>query len=330
MTTENFKVAVLDDFENIADTVPAYQKLKARADVTVLRERLDSSDKIVQRLRDFDAILLMRERTRFSDQEYSQLPKLKLISQTGRTSVHLDIANATKRGIVVCSTPGESGATTKELTVGLILALLRKIPQVNQRMREERWPALTGIMLEGKTVGVLGLGRIGNEVARVMKTFNTRVLGYSRTLTAEKAAEVGAECVSLETVLKESDIITLHVHFGPQTVGLIGAKELALMKRGAFLVNTGRGPLVNEQAMIEALKSGQLGGVGLDVYDIEPLPMDHPLRHFDNAILTSHRGYATVEILSERYEQALTNILDFLDGKPLKLINPDVVRRAAN
>ena len=327
MATPPFKVAILDDFEKVADTVPAYAKLKARADITLLRERLDSSEKIVRRLRDFDALLLMRERTFFSDKEYSQLPKLKFISQTGRTSVHLDLANATKRGIVISSTPSDSGAATKELTIGLILSLVRKIPQINLRMREELWPAVTSTLLEGKTVGVLGLGRIGREVAHVMKAFNTRVLGYSRTLTAEKAAEVGAESVPMETLLRESDIVTLHVHFGEQTRGLIGEKELALMKRGAFLVNTGRGPLVVEQAMLKALESGQLGGVGLDVYDIEPLPMDHPLRRFDNAILMSHRGYTTMEILSERYEQAMTNILDYLDGKEIKLINPDVVPR---
>ena len=324
MANTNFRVAILDDFEKIADTVPAYAKLRARADITLVRERLDTSDKIVQRLRDFDAILLMRERTRLSDREYSELPNLKLISQTGRTSSHLDLANATKRGIAVSSTPSDSGATTKELTVALILALMKKIPQVNLRMREEIWPAIAVSRLEGKTVGILGLGRIGKEVARVIKAFNMRVLAWSRSLTPVRAAEVGAESVSLETLLRESDIVTVHVHFNSQTVGLIGKKEIALMKPGAFLVNTGRGPIIDEQAMLKALESGQLGGVGLDVYDIEPLPMDHPLRRFDNAILMSHRGYATVEILSERYEQALTNILDYLDGKPLKLLNPDV------
>jgi phosphoglycerate dehydrogenase-like enzyme len=324
MATNNFKVAILDDFEKIAETVPAFQQLKARADITVLPERLDASEKIVQQLRDYDALLLMRERTRLSDKEYSQLPKLKFISETGRTSHHLDLANATKRGIAVCGTPSDPGITTRELTIGLILALARKIPQVNQRMRKESWPALTGIMLEGKTVGVLGLGRIGKEVARVMKAFNMRVLGWSRSLTPERAAEVGAESVSLETLLKESDFVTVHVHFNKDTVDLIGAKEIALMKRGAFLVNTGRGPIVNEQAMIEALAKGHLGGVGLDVYGTEPLPMDHPLRRFDNAILMSHRGYATVEILSERYEQALTNILHYFEGKSLPLLNPEV------
>lgn len=327
MATPSFKIAILDDFEKIADTVPAYALLKARADVTLLRERLDSSEKIVATLKDFDALLLMRERTFFSDKEYSQLPKLKFISQTGRTSVHLDLANATRRAIAIAGTASDTGSATKELTIGLILALARKIPQVNQRMREERWPAITGMMLEGKTIGVLGLGRIGNEVARILKAFNSRVLGWSRSLTADRAAQVGAEAVPLETLLKESDVVTVHVHFSPQSVDLIGAKEIALMKRGAFLVNTGRGPIINEQAMVAALKSGHLGGVGLDVYDQEPLPMEHPLRHFDNAILMSHRGYATVEILRERYQQALTNLLDYLDDKPTPLINKDVTVR---
>lgn len=327
MSDKAFRVAILDDFEQIANTVPAYGRLKARADVALFRDRLDTSERIVAALRDFDAILLMRERTRLNDNEYSQLPKLKFISQTGRTSGHLDLPSASKRGIAVAGTPADNGSATKELTIGLILALLRKIPQVAGRMRAESWPPITGRILEGKTVGVLGFGRIGTEVGRILKAFNTRVLAYSRTLTAERASEVGAECVSMETLLRESDIVTIHIKLAAQTRGIIGEKEFALMKRGALLVNTARGPIVSEPAMIQALESGHLGGVGLDVFDIEPLPLDHPLRRFDNAILLSHRGYATVEILTERYEQAMTNILNFMDGKPVKLLNPDVLNR---
>src|SRR6266536_3777625 len=329
MATDKFKVAILDDFEKLADTVPAYQQLRARAAVTLLRKRLDSSENIVAALRDFDAILLMRERTFLSDKEYAQLPKLKFISQTGRTSRHLDLPNATRRGIAVTATAADNGMSTAELTIALILALLRKIPQVNLRMREEAWPAIAGNTLEGKTIGVFGFGRIGKEVARIMKAFpGTRVLAYSRTLTAERAGEVGAECVPMETLLRQSDILTVHINSNAQTRGIIGEKEFALMKRGVLLVNTARGPIVSEPAMLKALETGQLGGVGLDVYDIEPLPMGHPLRRFDNAILMSHRGYATVEVMSERYEQAMNNILDYLDGKPLNLINPEVqVRR---
>jgi phosphoglycerate dehydrogenase-like enzyme len=328
MSNDDFKVAILDDFEKLADTVPAYKKLRDRAQVSILRKRLATSEQIVEALRDFDAILLMRERTSLSDKEYAQLPKLKLISQTGRTSKHLDITSATQRGIAVSSTPPENGIVTTELTIGLILALLRKIPQVNLRMREEAWPAIAGNSLQGKTVGVLGFGRIGREVARIIKAFpNTRVLGYSRSLTASHAAEVGAECVGFEDLLRESDIISVHINYNEHTRGIIGVREFAMIKRGALLVNTSRGPIVSEPAMLAALQSGQLGGVGLDVYDIEPLPMDHPLRRFDNAILMSHRGYATVETMSERYQQALDNILIYLDGKPLALLNPQVQLR---
>jgi phosphoglycerate dehydrogenase-like enzyme len=326
MTDKRFRVAILDDFEKLVDTVPAFEKLKARAEVTILRERLDSPEKIERVLAGIDALLLMRERTYFSDNEYSRLPSLKFISQTGRTTRHLDMPSATRRGIAVAGTPADNGTATKELTIGLILALMRKIPQVNQRMREESWPALAGRLLERKTVGVLGFGRIGQEVARILKAFNTRVLAYARTLTAEKAGQIGAECVPMETLLRESDIVTIHVPLNANTRGMIGDKELAMMKPGALLVNTARGAIIAERAMLKALETGHLGGVGLDVFEIEPLPMDHPLRRFDNAILLSHRGYATVEVLQERYEEAITNILNFMDGKPVNLHNPEVLK----
>ena len=328
MPGKKFKVAILDDFEKVAETVPAYEKLSARADVTFFRKRLENSESLVAALRDFDIFLMMRERTYLSDKEYAQLPNLKLIAQTGRTSRHLDLANATKRGIAIIGTAADNGVSTVELTVALILALLRKIPQVNLRMREESWPAILGNTLEGKTIGVFGFGRIGREVARIMKAFiDTRVIAYSRSLTPERAKEVGVESVPLETLWRESDILTVHINSNAQTRGSIGEKEFAMMKRGVLLVNTARGPIVSEAAMLKALESGQLGGVGLDVFDIEPLPMDHPLRRFNNAILTSHRGYATIEVMSERYEQAMQNILDYLDAKPLALLNPEVTPR---
>ena len=222
MSDTKFNIVVLDDFEELAASVPAYEKLKARAQVTILRERLDSAAKIELKLRNADCILLMRERTRLSAKEFNLLPRLRFIAQTGRTSAHLDLPNATLRCIAVAGTPSDNGTSTKELTVGLILALLRKIPHVDRRMREEIWPAIAGQLLEGKTIGIVGLGRIGKEVARIMKVFNTRILAYSRTLTVEKAGEVGAECVPMETLLKESDIITLHVPLNPHTRGIIG------------------------------------------------------------------------------------------------------------
>lgn len=328
MTPRAPRVALLDDFEKIAPSVPSYEALKARAQLTRIEKRLDGSDAIVNALQNFDALLLMRERTPLSDAEYSRLPNLKFISQTGRTTKHLDLANATRHGIAVSGTPADNGMSTMELTIALVFALLRKIPQVNLRMREELWPAIAGNTLAGKTVGVLGFGRIGKEVARILHAFGrTRVLAYSRTLTAERAAEVGAQSVPLETLLKESDIVTIHVQSTAETRAMIGESEFRLMKRGALLVNTARGAIVLERAMVQALASGQLGGVALDVYEVEPLPMDHPLRRFDNAILMSHRGYATVEILSERYDQAIKNILSYLDGTIPPLLNPEVVPR---
>lgn len=317
----------MDDYEGQAAQVPAYEKLKARADVTVMRRRLGTNEELGRALQGVHAILLMRERTRFGDEQLALVPSLKFISQTGRTFAHLDLPAATRRGVAVAGTPTDSGGSTVELTWGLILSLMRRIPEVDRRMRQEAWPAITGQLVEGKTVGVIGLGRIGKEVARIAKAFKCRVLANGRTLTQERAREAGAEAASLETLLRESDIVTIHVPLNQQTRGLIGEKEIALMKPGAILVNTARGPIVSQAALFEALQKGHLGGAGLDVYDEEPLPMDHPLRRLDNVVLLSHRGYAAVEILRERYQLAMENILNFFDGKPIHLFNPEVLSR---
>ena len=192
-------------------------------------------------------------------------------------------------------------------------------------MRQEAWPAIPGQLLEGKTIGIVGLGRIGKQVASIARAFNTRVLATAKTLTDDRAREVCAERVSLEGLLRESDIVTLHFPLNQDTRGLIGEKEISLMKAGALLINTSRGPIVSESALLHALEKGKLGGAGLDVYDEEPLPINHPLRRLSNVVLLSHRGYATVEILRERFELAMDNILSFLDGKPTNLLNPEVL-----
>jgi len=323
--TKRCLVLILDDYEGLASEAPAYEKLKARAEVNILRERLGTDEELARAVKEACAILLMRERTRFGERQLSLAPALKLISQTGRGIAHLDLPAATRRGIAVAVTPNDSGISTVELTFGLILGLLRKIPVIDRKMRQEAWPAIPGELLEGKTVGVVGLGRIGKQVARIARAFNARVLATGRTLTDERAGEVGALRVTLEKLLKESDIVTIHVPLNPQTRGLIGEKEISLMKPGALLINTARGPIVTQSALLNALEQGRLGGAGLDVYDEEPLSLDHPLRRFENAILLSHRGYATVEILRERFHLAMENILSFLDGKPTNLLNPEVL-----
>ena len=325
MSDKRFRVAILDDFEKLADTVPAYEKLKARADVTILRERLDSPEKIERTLkrwtRCFSCVNALtsakmntaccRPESYIANRPHQQAsrfpsatqPRHRRSGNTGRQwHIHQRTHHRADLGSHEKNTPSQPAHARGELA------------------------AVAGRLLEGKLVGVLGFGRIGQEVARILKAFDARVLAYARTLTAEKAGQIGAECVPMDTLLKESDVVTIHVPLNANTRGMIGDKELAMMKPGALLVNTARGAIVSETAMLKALETGHLGGVGLDVFEIEPLPMDHPLRRFDNAILLSHRGYATVEVLQERYEEAMTNILNFIDGKPVNLHNPEVLK----
>jgi phosphoglycerate dehydrogenase-like enzyme len=252
----------LDDYEGLADRAQAYEILKQRTEVRIYREKLERDADFKSALAGIHAVLLMRERTRFGEKQLALAPALKLISQTGRTTVHLDVAGATKRGIAISVTPSDTGGSTFELTTALIFSVLRRIPEVDRRMRTERWPAVAGHVLEGKTVGVLGLGRIGSQVARMARLFNARVLATGRTLTPERAREAGAEAVPLERLLRESDIISIHVPLNDNTRGMIGANEFALMKPGAVLINTARGPIVSEAALIDALKSGKLSEPG--------------------------------------------------------------------
>ncbi|MBI4528616.1 MAG: D-2-hydroxyacid dehydrogenase family protein [Deltaproteobacteria bacterium] len=322
---ERFRVLILDDYEGLAESVPEIERLRVKAHATVMRTRLGTEEELAQALRGVHAILLMRERTRFGERQMALGPDLKLISQTGRGIAHLDLPAATQLGIAVAVTPNDSGISTVELTFGLIFALLRHIPQIDRKMRDEPWPAIPGTLLERKTVGVVGLGRIGRQVACICQAFKAHVLATGRTLTDERAREVGANRASLEVLLKEADIVTIHAPLNPETRALIGEKELSLMKPGAILINTSRGPIVSEQALLRALETGHLGGAGLDVFDQEPLPMEHPFRTLNNVVLLSHRGYATVEILRERFQLAMANILSFLENKPINILNPQVL-----
>ena len=324
-SSQNIKVLVLDDYEGFAASVPSYEEVKARAQVVILRTKLKDDTALAKALRDVQILLPVRERTKLGDKELALAPALKFISQTGAGIGHLDLPTATRRKIAVCLTGREPPVSTIELTMALILSCLRKIPLVDRRMRAEAWPPNPGYLLAGKTVGIVGLGRIGGEVARLCLAFNARVLAAGKTLTDERARAAGATRVTMEELLRESDIVTMHAKYNQETRGLIGEKELGLMKQGAFLINTSRGPIVSEAALVRALESGQLGGVGLDVFDEEPLPFEHPLRRFDNAILLPHRGYATVEVLRERFERAMCNIVDFIDGRPLNLLNPQAL-----
>ena len=322
---ERFRVVVLDDYEGLAESVPAFQELARKAHVTVVRNRLATRAELAGVLQDANCLLLVRERTRLGAPQLSLAPALRLISQTGATFAHLDLDEINRRRIVVTHTMSDSGVSTVELTLALILSLLRRIPLVDRKMREEAWPAIPGQLFEGKTLGVVGLGRIGAEVARLAQAFHARVVACGKTLTEQRARAAAVQALSLEELLRQSDIVTIHARLSAETRGLIGTRELALMKPGAFLINTSRGPIVSETALIDTLREGRIGGVGLDVYDEEPLAFDHPLRGFDNAVLLPHRGYGTVEVLQERYGHALANIIDFLAGKPKHVLNPETL-----
>ena len=323
MSGDRFRVVVLDDYERFCTTVPAYEEAAGLADVEVVERKLTTDEEWSAAVGDAHAVVLMRERSPFREREFALAPSLRFISQIGRGIPHLDLAAATRRGIVVSCTPNDSGASTAELTFALMLALARRIPWVSEGMREGAWPPAVGMLLEGRTLGVIGLGRIGAKVARIGRAFDLDVLATGKTLTDERAAEAGARRVSLETLLEESDVVSVNCRLNAETTGLISGPELRRMKPGALLINTARGPIISEAALVESLQRGHPGGVGLDVYDEEPLPPEHPLRGLDNVVLASHRGYAVDRILHQRYQSAFANVIGFIRGAPVNVINPE-------
>ena len=274
---------------------------------------------MVAALADFEIVCLMRERTIMSADVIGKLPKLKLLVTTGMRNASVDDEAAVRQGVTFCGTGGR-GNGTAELTWGLILALARHIPKEHQAMREGGWQTTIGTALEDKTLGLLGLGKLGSAVAKVGAAFGMDMIAWSQNLTDEKAAEHGVKRVDKETLLKQSDILSVHVVLSERTRGLLGAAELASMKSSALLVNTSRGPIIDQAALVEALGSGQIAGAGLDVYDVEPLPADNPLRKAPNVVLTPHLGYVTELTYDAFYGQTVDTVKNFLAGTPVRVI----------
>jgi phosphoglycerate dehydrogenase-like enzyme len=313
------RVAVLDDYQGVALQMADWRQLPADVQVQVFRDHLAEASAVAARLRDVDIVVAMRERTPFPRSLLAQLPKLKLLVTTGMRNASIDVEAAAALGITVCGTQGLPYPTA-ELTWGLILALLRHIPREDRATREGRWQVSVGVGLRGKVLGVLGLGNLGSQVAAVGKAFGMSVLAWSQHLTAERAAQFGATLVGKDELLSRSDIVTIHLVLSERTRGLIGARELGLMKPTAYLINTSRGPIVDENALIEALQRGSIAGAALDVFDEEPLPLDHPLRRLENTVITPHLGYVTVETYRIFFEQAVEDILAFLRGQPVRVL----------
>jgi phosphoglycerate dehydrogenase-like enzyme len=315
------RVAILDDYQDVALSVADWKSLGPEVAVQAFHERLVGEDVLVKRLADFEVIVAMRERTHFPRSVLERLPKLKLLVTTGMRNVAIDAKAAAELGIVVSGT-GMLTPPTAELTWGLILALARHIPEEAQHMRSGGWQATVGVGLHGKVLGVLGLGKLGSEVARVGRAFQMEVIAWSQNLTAEHASSVGATRVEKDELFQRADFVTIHLILSERTRGLVTARELALMKPGAYLINTSRGPIVEERALIDVLTNRKIAGAALDVYDEEPLPENHSLRRLDNVVLTPHLGYVTVENYRRAYGEAVEDIRAFLAGNPIRTISP--------
>jgi phosphoglycerate dehydrogenase-like enzyme len=313
------RAAVLDDYEGVALRVADWSPVLERVDVDVFSEHIDDEDELARRLAPYDIVVLMRERTPMPASLLERLPNLRLLASTGRKNASIDVVAARDRGITVCGTDSPSSAPG-ELTWALILGLARNLVVEAERMRRGGWQSSLGADLAGRTLGVIGLGRIGTQVAAVGNAFGMDVLAWSENLTVERAAEVGVRAVPLDRLLAEADVVTVHQVLSKRTRGLLGARELALMKPTSLLVNTSRAPIVDTVALLAALEEGRIGGAGLDVFDEEPLPADHPLRTAPRTLLTPHIGYVTEEVFRTYYQGVVEDITAFLDGSPIRTL----------
>ncbi|MGB9225671.1 D-2-hydroxyacid dehydrogenase family protein [Mycobacterium sp.] len=325
------QVAILDDYAGVALGLADWSPVRTRAEVTVFDRHL-SEPEAADALRPFDVLCTVRERMALPRTLLEALPNLKLITIVGRSLPNLDMAAATGRGILVAHSDFANPRfksvrdATPELAWGLMIATVRNLAEEHRRMREGGWQTTTGMTLSGKTLGLLGLGRTGKRMAEYAKVFDMQVIAWSQNLTEEAAAAVGARLVRKAALFEESDVVSIHLVLSERTRGLVGEPELALMRPHAYLINTSRGPIVDEHALIGALTTGRIAGAGLDVYDIEPLPPDHPLRFLPNVTLSPHLGYVTREMLGAFYSDTVAAVVAWLDGNPTRIANPDALK----
>jgi phosphoglycerate dehydrogenase-like enzyme len=314
------RCAILDDYQNVVLKVADWSKVKADVDIKVFNAHLGGPDNVIAALKGFQVVVAMRERTGFPRQVIEALPDLKLLITTGMRNASIDTEAAKARGVTVCGT-GSFGSPTSSIAIGLMLELTRHIGYENARMHAgAAWQSTIGPDLEGLTLGILGLGKLGTRTANIAKAFGMKVIAWSQNLTAEKAQEAGVAYVGKDDLFRQSDFITIHVVLSPRTRGIIGAKELGLMKPTAFLINTSRGPIVDEAALLAALRDKKIAGAGLDTFDVEPLPLDHPLRKMDNVVLTPHLGYVSEQNYKNYFAGVVEDIRGFLDGKPVRVM----------
>lgn len=314
------QVAILDDYQQVAHGLADWSRLPDGFQVTVFDDHLADEAAVAARLAAFEVVVMNRERTPFRRSLFEKLPKLRLLITNGMRNFSIDLEAATEHDVTVCGTRVLANGTA-ELTWGLILGLARHLPAEDRNMRAGGWQNTIGRDLAGATLGILGLGRMGEQIARIGLAFGMTVIAWSPNLTQEKAAAAGATLVDKDALFAQADFVTLHMVLGERSRGIVGARELGLMKKSAFLINTSRGPLVDETALIAALQNRDIAGAGLDVYEIEPLPADHPLRTLENTVLTPHLGYVTEGNYRLGYSEAIGNILAWADGAPVRVLN---------
>jgi phosphoglycerate dehydrogenase-like enzyme len=307
------KVAVLDDYQNVALRLADWSAVRRHAEISVFNDHLDDPAAVVDRLRPFDALCVMRERTPLTREIIELLPRLKLIASTGFRNASIDMHAAAERGILVTAT-GYDSTPTIEFAWSVILASMRRIDREAASLRAGGWQTGLGSNLRGKSLGVVGLGNIGREVARIGLAFGMKVIAWSQNLTEEKASAAGATLVDKQTLFREADVVTVHLVLSSRTRGIVGAPELALMKPTARLINSSRGPIVDQAALIKALQARTIAGAAVDVFDTEPLPADHPFRTLDNVLATPHIGYVTEELYRTFYGDAAASIAAWLEA----------------
>ena len=309
---------ILDDYFKIALTSADWSRIEDRVDLTVFEAPFKSEGDAVSALKEFEIILAMRERTAFPRSLLAVLPKLRLMITSGMRNAAIDLDAARDHNVVLCGTAFARDPTAP-LTMGLILELTRNIGRESARMHAgEPWQAHLGVEIEGRTLGVIGLGKLGTKVAKLAQAFGMHVIAWSPNLTPERCKEVGVAYASKEELFASADVVTIHVVLGPRSRGLVGREDLLRMKPTAYIVNTARGPIIDELALLEVLQQRKIAGAGIDVFSVEPLPVDHPFRKLDNMVITPHLGYATEEVLRGHYSQMVEGIDAWLKGEPLR------------
>jgi phosphoglycerate dehydrogenase-like enzyme len=315
------RCAILDDYQNVVLKVADWSKVKGEVEFKVFNEHLGGPDKVIAALQGFQIVVAMRERTGFPKEVIDALPDLKLLITTGMRNASIDTEAAKARGVTVCGT-SSFGSPTSGIAIGLMLELTRHIGYENARMHSgAAWQTTIGPDLEGQTLGILGLGKLGVRTANIAKAFGMKVIAWSQNLTPEKCKEAGVGYVSKDELFRQSDFLSIHVVLSERTRGIVGAHEIGLMKPTAFLINTSRGPIIDEAAMLSALRDKKIAGAGLDTFDVEPLPLDHPLRKMDNAVITPHLGYVSEQNYRAYFAGVVEDIRGFLDGKPVRVMS---------